>query len=105
MELARYMEAVYDSEVQLSYHALIGKHKYSVFDAEQLFGSIVLNFFENKQYLTVAEYVRVIRNWHRACDERGQRIQYHDDFLSYILKGLMPWYEVPDTRDLSLLDV
>ena len=103
------MEALYDTEVQLSYHALIGTRKQSVSDAEQLFGLRVLKFFEKKQYGTEAEYVRVVRNWRRACDERGlsdaQRIQHHDDFLSYILKEMMPWYDVPGKRDFSLLEV
>ena len=103
------MEAVSSSEVQLSYHALIGTRKQSVSDAEQLFGSQILEFFEKRQYLTEAKYVRVIRNWRRACDERGltasQRTQYHDDFLSYILEEMMPWCNLPDVRNFSLLEV
>ena len=106
MKLERFMEAVSDSEVQLSYHALIGTRKQSVSDAEQLFGLRVLNFFEKKQYLTEARHVRVVRNWRRACDERGltvsQRIQYHNEFLSYILEEMMPWHGM---RDFGLLEV
>lgn len=103
------MEAVSANEVQLSYHALIGTRKQSVSDAEQLFGSRVLEFFEKKNYLTEAKYVRVVRNWRRACDERGltvsQRLQYHNDFLAYILEEMMPWYNVPGMRNFSLMQV
>lgn len=109
MKLERYMEAVSDSDVQLSYHALIGSRKQSVSDAEQLFGLRVLSFFEKKQYRTEAEYVRVVRNWRRSVDERGltdtQRDQYGKDFLSYILTELMPWHAKPGMRDFSLLEV
>lgn len=46
LKLERYMEAVSERDVQLSYHALIRSRKQSVPDAEQLFGSRILSFFE-----------------------------------------------------------
>ena len=49
------MEAVYDDAVKLSYHALIGTHKQSVPDVEQIFSSRVLEFFERKGYTIEAE--------------------------------------------------
>ena len=64
------MEAVYDNDTSLSYHALIGTRKQSVSDVEQIFSAGVLAFMERKGYSFEAEYVRVIRNWRRACDER-----------------------------------
>ncbi len=55
------MEAVYDEANKLSYHVLIGSHKQSVSDVEQVFGSRVLSFFEAKGYTTEAEYVQVLQ--------------------------------------------
>lgn len=103
------MEAVYDDAAKLSYHALIGTRKQSVSDVEQIFSPRVLEFFERKGYTIEAEYVRIIRNWRRACDERGltnaQRSQYNHDLLSYILDELMPWHSKPGPCDFSLLEV
>lgn len=103
------MEAVYDDAAKLSYHALIGTRKQSVADVENIFSSRVLAFFERKGYSIEAEYVRVIRNWRRACDERGltdaQRSQYNQALLCYILDELMPWHNQPGLRDFSLLEV
>ena len=98
------MGAVYCETAQLSYHALIGTRKQSVSDVEQIFSSGVLEFFESKGYSAEAEYVRIIRNWRRASDERGlsdeQRAQFNQDLLMYILNELMPW-----KSDFSLLEV
>lgn len=103
------MEAVYDDEAKLSYHALIGSRKQSVSDVEQIFSSRVLDFFERKGYTIEAEYVRVIRNWRRACDERGltdkERSKYNGDLLNYILDELMPWHADQGMEDFSLLEV
>ena len=103
------MEAVKDDETALSHHALIGSHKQSVSDVEQIFGQKVLRFFERKGYVTEAEYVKIIRNWRRACDERGltddKRSEYNHDFISYILDDLMPWHRVVGMQDFSLLKV
>ena len=75
------MEAIYDPHAMLSYHALAGTRKQSVSDVEQIFSSRILKFFEEKGYTKEAEYVRVVHNWRRACDERGlsdeQRSQYN----------------------------
>ena len=69
--IMRFMEAVYDDAAKLSYQALIGTRRQSVSDVEQIFSSRVLEFFERKGYTIEAEYVRMIRDWRRACDERG----------------------------------
>ena len=102
------MEAVYDDAAKLSYHALIGTPRQSVPDVEQIFSSRVLEFFERKGYTIEAEYVR-IRDWRRACDERGltnaQRAQYHHNLLNYVLNELTPWHGKPGLRDFSLLEV
>ncbi len=103
------MEAVYDEETNLSYHALVGSRKQSVSDIEQVFSERVLKFFESKGYTTEAKYVQVIRNWRQACDERGltdaDRSQYNQDMMSYILDELMPWHAQPGLHDFSLLEV
>lgn len=103
------MEAVYSETAQLSYHALVGTRKQSVSDVEQIFNSRVLEFFDSKGYSAEAKYVRVIRNWRRASDERGltdgQRAQFNQELLSYILDDLMPWHSQPHLRDFSLLEV
>ena len=103
------MEAVYDEEAKLSYHALIGSCKQSVSDVEQVFSSRVLQFFERKGYTLEAEYVRIIRNWRRACDERGltdeERSTYNQQLLDYILDELMPWHSDKEMKDYSLLEV
>ena len=56
-----------------------------------------------------AKYLRVIRNWRRAYDERGlsvvQRSQFNNDFLNYILDELMPWHKQEGFGDFSLLEV
>ena len=46
--------------------ALIGTHKQSVSDVEQIFSSRVLEFFERKGYTIEAEYVKMIRDWRRV---------------------------------------
>ena len=109
LQLQRFMEAVYDKDVQLSYNALIGSRKQSVSDVEQIFSSRVLKFMEDKGYKVETEYVKVIRNWRRASDERGlddaERSTFNNDMLSYMLDELMPWHVEPQLRDFSLLEV
>ena len=109
LRVERFMEAVYDQDTQLSYHALAGTRKQSIVDVEQIFSSNTMAFMERKGYTVEAEYIRAIRNWRRACDERGladqDRSQYNNDLLDYILDELMPWHSEPNMRDFSLLEV
>ena len=53
-----------------------------------------------------AEYIRVIRNWRLACDERGlsesTRAGFLQEFKVYIMDHLMPWHK---QMDLSHLEV
>ena len=65
------MEAVHNDVAKLSYHALIGTRKQSVSDLGQIFSSRVLDFLERNGYTIEAEYVKMIRDWRRACNERG----------------------------------
>ena len=101
------MEALEDPSTGLTYTALTGVRKQSVEDVERLFGPGVISFMEEKHYDSEAEYLRVVRNWRRAIDERGlteqQRRQFRDDFVSFILDEWMPWHR--QSLDLSTLEV
>ena len=103
------MEAVHNDVAKLSYHALIGTCKQSVSDVEQIFSSRVLDFLERNGHTIEAEYVKMIRDWRRACNERGliiaQQTQYSHNLLNYILDELMPWHGKPGLRDFGLLEV
>ena len=100
------MDALHDPEANLTYTALTGERKQSVADAECLFSPLVLAFMEKKEFNMEANYIRVVLNWRRACDERGlsdqQRYQYNYQMLDYILDDLMPWHE---QYDYSYLEV
>ena len=52
-------------------------------------------------------FVRTVRNWRRACDERGlsslQPSKFNYQLLNLILDELMPWYT--EQYDFSLLEV
>ncbi len=79
-----------------------------VSDAEQIFSFKVLDFFESKGYSNEAKYVRVIRNWRRATNERSltddQRSKFNQELLSYILDELMLWHSNPQLQDFSVLE-
>lgn len=100
------MEALHDQEACLTYTALTGERKQSVSDAERLFSSSLLAFMERKGFTCEANYIRVVLNWRRACDERGlnelQRSHFNQKMLNYILEELMPWYQ---HYDYSYLEV
>ena len=60
---------------------------------------------KDKNYEEEAEYLRKIRNWRRAIDERGEkRQQYITEFLDYIISDLMLWY-LDGCKDFRLLEV
>ena len=106
INLARFMDALYDPEARLTYTALTGERKQSVKDAERLFSTSMLAFMEKKEFTKEADYIRAILNWRRSCDERGlseqQRSKYNYEMLNYILDDLMPWHE---NYDYSYLEV
>ena len=62
---------------------------------------------ESKDYQFEANYIRVIMNWRRACDERGlsplMRSRFNYELLNYLLDDLMPWHT--KLYDFSLLEV
>ena len=60
-----------------------------------------------KGYKYEEKFVRTVRNWRRACDERGlsslQRSKFNYQLLNLILDELMPWHT--KRYDFSLLEV
>ena len=78
-------------------------------DVERLFGESVITWMENKGYKIEAEYLRVVRNWRRASDERGlndeQRYKFNKEFLNYIFDDLMPWHRDEGLQDFRMLEV
>jgi hypothetical protein len=90
----------------LTHPALVGTRKQSIEDIERLFGEPLIAFMEKKQYKSEASYLRIVRNWRYAIDQRGlsdsQRQQFNKDFLKFVLDSLIPWH---DTLDLSSLEV
>ena len=109
VQLERFEKALHDSSAGLTYTALSGVCKQSVEDVERLFGDSVINWMEIKGYNVEAEYLRVICNWRRACDERGlsyaQQSQFNNNLLKYVLDELMPLHMKDRLRDFSLLEV
>ena len=107
-QLKRFEEALHDSSSGLTYTALSGVCKQSVEDVERLFGDSLIKCME-KSYTVEAEYIHVVCNWRRACDERGlssaQRSQFNSKFLNYVLDEMMPWHMEDGVKDFSLLEV
>lgn len=71
LQLERFTEALFDEASGLTYPANTGQCKQSVQDAEILFSEGVEQFMFKHNYIYEANYVRIIQNWRRACDERG----------------------------------
>ena len=86
-----------------------GVRKQSVEDVDRLFSSSLITWMEKKVYTPEAEYLRIVHNWRRACDERGlsdaQRSQFNQEFLDYMLDELMPYHHNEGLKDFSLLEV
>ena len=106
--LEKFVEALKDPSTGLTYPALTGVRKQSVEDVERLFGEGVIKFMEQHGYKNEATYLRRVRNWRRAVDERGlsdsHRKQFCTEFLDYILTDLIPWYSA-ENKDFSQLEV
>ena len=107
LQLERFTEALFDEASGLTYPAITGQRKQSVQDAEILFSEGVEQFMLKHNYIYEANYVRIIRNWRRACDERGlsslQRCKFNYEMLQFILDDLMPWHR--EQYDFSLLEI
>ena len=81
MQPERFVEAVQVPESGLTHTSLVGSRKQSVEDVECLFGHALIEFMEEKQYSNEANYLKVIRNWRRAVDERDLPCRYVIEFL------------------------
>lgn len=107
LQLDRFAEALYDESSKLTFPALTGQRKQSIRDVEILFSCDMERFMEKKGYEYEAKFISRIRNWRRACDERGltelQRCKFNYELLEMILEELMPWYK--EQYDFSLLEV
>lgn len=107
LRLDRFTEALHDESSGLTFSALTGKRKQSIRDVEILFSERMQKFMERNKYSYEARYIQVVRNWRRACDERGlsqlSRCKFNYELLNFILEDFMPWYE--HTYDFSLLEV
>ena len=62
----------------------------------------------SKGYDFEAQYITVVWNWRRACDERVlselQRCRYNNnEFLNLVLDDLMPWHK--ENYDFCHLEV
>ena len=105
--MERYKGALTDRGAGLTLPALTGEQKQSVKDAERLFNGNLQEWFKLNGYYEEEKYVIVVRNWHRAADERGlselQRSRFNYEMLNYILDDWMPWYK--HCYDFSLLEV
>ena len=96
LRLERFTEALYDENSGLTFPVLTGQRKQSVRDAEILFSDGVESFMRKKG-CDYAKYIGTIKNWRRACDERGlsslQRCKFNYQMLELILDELMPWHD------------
>ena len=105
--MERFIEALKDPATGLTYLAVTGVRKQSVEDVERLFGSSVIEFMQKHNYEDEAKYLRVVRNWRRAIDERGipqdQMEKFMKDFLGFIANELIPWCS--ENKDFSELEV
>lgn len=100
------MEALQDPSAKITYPALTGVRKQSVSDVERLFSTDMVGFMERKGYTAEALFIRVVRDWRRACDERGLsgeiRSEFNKAFLSYIVDDLMPCHKEADFSTLEV---
>ena len=67
LQMDRFTEALYDEDAGMTFPALTGQRKQSVQDAEILFSEGVERFMKRKGYKYEEKFVRIIRNWRRAC--------------------------------------
>jgi hypothetical protein len=102
-----FADALNDPKSGLTYEALTGKNKQSIPDCERMFSIGVLKYMEKHGHLTEAQFVQMVRNWHKAFDGRGlttqQRIANCKSVLSWLLDDWMPWHSY--CPDFSTLDI
>lgn len=102
------MEALQDPDTHLTHPGLTSIQKQNVQDVERLFGNNIIDFMERKRYEPEVKFLRAVRNWRRAIDERCleeiQRQQFLHEIKIYVCEDLMLWY-AKGLKDFSLLEV
>ena len=85
----------------------MGSRKQSVPDAERVPSFHMTRFMTRQGYVTEAEYLQHIAEWHEASDGRGitqlARCWANHKILNYILDDWMPWHK--ESYDFSLMDI
>ena len=66
--------------------------KQNAYSAMRMFGVPVERELRRRGYHSEADFVELVRNWHRACDERGMtaddRVIHLEKFLQYLLEDV-----------------
>lgn len=92
IRLEKFVEALHDPATGLTYPALTGVRKQSVEDVERLFGEGVIKFMQDHEYEPEMKFLRTVRNWRQAIDERACLLLFvyniARNFLSSLLKTL-----------------
>ena len=108
INMKAFLEALQDPKTGLTQQALTGERKQNVHDCELIWSKSVLEFMESKCYRNEADLVRIIRNWHRAVDDRGlseeDRFYNIKAMLHWLLRDWIPSF-VEQSIDFRLLDV
>ena len=107
VDLRCLVDALNDPYTGLTYTALTGQRKQSVPDCERVFSRGVLQFMIDSGHRDEADFLKTVRNWHKASDGRGldeaTRSRYNKAMLDWILTDWMPWFKY--NRDYSTMDV
>lgn len=111
MRLEKFVEALHNTSTGLAYPALTGIRKQSFEDVERFFfGEAVIRFMEKNNYNSEVKYtyLRMVRNWRWAVNERGlsdaHYQQYCIGFFDFLLADLISWYS-SDQKYLCLMQV
>lgn len=98
---------MYDPNTHLTFSAMTGQRKQSIRDVEVLLSEDVEKFMGSKKYMYEAKYVRAVRHWRLASDQRGlsqlERCRYNYELLNLVVTEMMPWFE--ENYNFSTLEV
>ena len=64
----------------------------NIFTAMRFFSESLEEYMTNKGYTDTAYFIKLVRNWNQACDERGmpadERVKYMLNFFCYLTEGI-----------------
>ena len=64
----------------------------NVFTAMRFFSESVEEYMTNKGYMDTGYFIKLVRNWNRACDKRGmpadERVEHMLNFFCYLTEGI-----------------